>query len=182
MCCTFNLNLERQRIINKNENMTSQQQKLWNDIKSFELDDPEISLSFTDRLARENGWTMEYAVRTISEYKKFIFLLTIATHPLTPSDQVDQVWHLHLLYTQSYWEDFCEKIVKRKIHHGPTKGGENEKNKFTDWYEKTKQLYVDTFNTPIPSDIWPTSEIRFSEIEFERVNLKRNWIIKKPFV
>ncbi|MEM0576876.1 glycine-rich domain-containing protein [Flavobacterium polysaccharolyticum] len=161
--------------------MNDEQLKLWNEIKNFELDEPEASLSFTDRLARENGWTIEYSIRVIIEYKKFIFLLTIANHPVTPSDQVDQVWHLHLLYTQSYWEDFCEKIIKRKIHHGPTKGGATEKAKYTNWYEKTKELYLVTFKIQAPMDIWPTSEIRFSEIEFERVNVKRNWIIKKPF-
>jgi len=161
--------------------MNEEQLKLWNAIKSFELDQPEISLSFTDRLARENGWSIEYAIRAISEYKKFIFLLVIAPHPLTPSDEVDQVWHLHLLYTQSYWEDFCESTIKRKIHHGPTKGGFDEKTKFTNWYEKTKDIYIDIFETKPPKDIWPASDIRFSEIIFRRVNLKKNWILKKPF-
>jgi hypothetical protein len=161
--------------------MNNEQLKLWNQIKYFELDEPEISLSFTNRLARENGWTIEYSIRTILEYKKFIFLLTITNHPLTPSDQVDQVWHLHLLYTQSYWEEFCENTIKRKIHHGPTKGGEIEKTKYINWYEKTKELYLITFKMEAPNDIWPTSEIRFSEIDFRRVNIKRNWIIKKPF-
>lgn len=161
--------------------MNNEQLKLWNQIKNFELDEPEISLSFTDRLARENGWTIEYSIRTILEYKKFIFLLTITNHPLTPSDQVDQVWHLHLLYTQSYWIEFCENTIKRKIHHGPTKGGEIEKTKYINWYEKTKKLYLITFKMEAPNDIWPTSEIRFSEIDFRRVNIKRNWIIKKPF-
>lgn len=161
--------------------MNDKQIDLWNKIKKFELDDPEVALSFTDRLARENDWTMEYAVRAILEYKKFIFLLTISKSPLTPSDQVDQVWHLHLLYTQSYWEDFCEKTINKKIHHGPTKGGNDEKDKFTNWYEKTKELYLAIFKIEIPQDIWPPSEIRFSEIEFKRVNTKRNWIIKKPF-
>lgn len=163
------------------ENMNHEQLKLWNEIKNFELDEPEISFSFTDRLARENGWTIEYSIRAILEYKKFIFLLTISSQPLTPSDQVDQVWHLHLLYTQSYWEDFCENTIKRKIHHGPTKGGATEKANFTNWYEQTKELYLKTFHSEPPNDIWPSSAIRFSEIEFERVNMKRNWIIKKPF-
>jgi hypothetical protein len=161
--------------------MNDEQRQLWNEIKNFELDEPEISLSFTDRLARENGWTIEYSIRAILEYKKFIFLLTITDHPLTPSDQVDQVWHLHLLYTQSYWDDFCGNIIKRKIHHGPTKGGAVEKTKYTNWYEKTKELYVSTFQSETPKDIWPSSEIRFSDVAFERVNLKKNWIIKKPF-
>lgn len=161
--------------------MTPEQSILWQKINDFELDDPNISLSFTDRLARENGWTLEYAIKTISEYKKFIFLITIHNQPLTPSDQVDQVWHLHLIYTQSYWEDFCKITLQKNIHHGPTKGGENEKNKFTNWYEKTKELYRETFLSEPPIVIWPSSEIRFSEINFLRVNQKLHWIIKKPF-
>ncbi|KFF10086.1 glycine-rich domain-containing protein [Flavobacterium hydatis] len=161
--------------------MNTEQVRLWNEIKNFELDDPDISFSFTDRLARENGWTIEYSIRAILEYKKFIFLLTIANHPLTPSDQVDQVWHLHLLYTQSYWEDFCENTIKRRIHHGPTKGGDTEKSKYTNYYEKTKELYLEIFKVELPRDIWPSSEIRFTEINFERINRDRNWIIKKPF-
>jgi hypothetical protein len=161
--------------------MNNEQLKSWREIKNFELDDPDASFSFTDRLARENGWTLEYSIRTIMEYKKFIFLLTITNHPLTPSDQVDQVWHLHLLYTQSYWEDFCKNTINKKIHHGPTKGGANEKEKYNNWYNKTKTLYTKTFNTEIPKDIWPTNEIRFSEINFQRINMKRYWVIKKMF-
>ncbi len=162
--------------------MTSEQELLWNKIHSFELDDPSNSLTFTDRLARENGWTIEYSLRTIEEYKKFMFLLCIANHPLTPSDQVDQVWHLHLLYTHSYWIEFCKDTLNKQIHHGPTKGGSNENSKFTDWYEKTKQLYKTIFVQTPPVDIWLPSEIRFSETNFQRVNLDRNWIIKKPLI
>ncbi|MFC6267839.1 glycine-rich domain-containing protein [Frigoriflavimonas asaccharolytica] len=161
--------------------MNETQKILWNKIKNFELDEVDSSLSFTDRLARENGWSVEFSVRAVLEYKKFIFLLMIADHPLTPSDQVDQVWHLHLLYTQSYWEDFCEHTLGKKIHHGPTKGGNKEIDKFTNWYEKTKQLYISVFKYAPSADIWPSSKIRFSEINFQRVNMKRNWILKKPF-
>ena len=161
--------------------MTLNQLNLWEKINSFEMDDEEADFTFTERLARENDWKIEYALRVVQEYKKFMFLNCIAEHPLTPSDQVDQVWHLHLLYTQSYWIDFCENTLHQKIHHGPTKGGATEKNKFTNWYEKTKELYLSTFKAETPIDIWPSSEIRFSEIEFVRVNTKRNWIIKKPF-
>ena len=161
--------------------MTTVEKQIWDKLERFGFDSEGTQLTFSKRLARENGWNSNYTARVIEEYKKFIFLLTISKHPLTPSDQVDQVWHLHLLYTQSYWEDFCENIIKRKIHHGPTRGGGAEKTKYTNWYEKTKELYFDVFNTETPKDIWPSSEIRFTEINFKRVNLKRNWIIKKPF-
>ena len=160
--------------------MTTDQQTLWDKIKDFELDEPTSSLTFTNRLARENGWTIEYSIRAVHEYKKFIFMLCIADHSLTPSDQVDQVWHLHLLYTQSYWTDFCQNLIGREIHHGPTKGGKAEGDKYNDLYEKTLQLYKTLFERDAPADIWPSKEIRFGEVNFQRINLDRNWIIKKP--
>ena len=161
--------------------MTANQEIIWQRIKRFEIDNPAISFSFTDRLCRENGWTTNYALRVTAEYKKFIFLLAIANHPLTPSDQVDQVWHLHLLYTESYWNDFCENFIGKKIHHGPTQGGDNERDKFENWYEKTKSFYLEIFEIKPPIDIWPSSEIRFADINFQRVNLNKNWIFKKLF-
>jgi hypothetical protein len=83
---------------------------LWLRIKDFELDDQDSHLTFTDRLARENGWTYEFCIRAILEYKKFIYLICLSDQPVTPSDEVDQVWHLHLIYTQSYWKEFCGKL------------------------------------------------------------------------
>ena len=160
--------------------MTEDQQKVWNKIKHFELDDPSISLTFTDRLSRENGWEIEYSIRAIEEYKRFIFLLCVSEHPLTPSDQVDQVWHLHLLYTHSYWIEFCQNTINKQIHHGPTKGGQKESDKYTDWYNQTKQFYQQIFNQTAPEDIWPSDKIRFREINFQRININKNWIIKKP--
>jgi len=34
---------------------------------------------------------------------------------------------MHLMYTQNYWEEFCPEILKRKLHHHPSKGGLAEK-------------------------------------------------------
>ncbi|MBL6446019.1 hypothetical protein JMN32_06845 [Fulvivirga sp. 29W222] len=152
---------------------------LWNNIRQFEIDDPESGFSFTDRLIRENGWKRDYAIRAVYEYKKFMYLICIADHPLTPSDQVDQVWHLHLLYTESYWIDFCQNTLLRNVHHGPTKGGNEEKQKFGNWYEKTMELYALVFGSVPPADIWPPGKIRFAEINFTRVNRHRNWVIPK---
>jgi hypothetical protein len=152
---------------------------LWHRIEAFELDDPHAALTFTDRLARENGWPLGYSLRAVHEYKRFMLLLCVAAHPLTPSDQVDQVWHLHLLYTRSYWEDFCPRVLGRPVHHGPTRGGTRQQAQFTDWYEQTKQLYAQTFGHPPPADIWPGSAERFADINFQRVNRGRYWLLPK---
>jgi hypothetical protein len=160
--------------------MTSEQTELWKKVQHFELDDPQSEFAFSDRLARENNWSLEFSLQAMLEYKKFMFLQCIADHPLTPSDQVDQVWHLHLLYTQSYWLDFCGKILLRQIHHGPTKGGTKERAKYADFYERTLKLYAICFHESPPREIWPESQKRFSDIHFRRVNISTNWVIPKP--
>lgn len=159
--------------------MNNEELKLWDAICEFELDDDGSRFTFSDRLAIENGWPKGFAMRVIEEYKKFIFLICVTNQSLTPSDEVDQVWHLHLLYTRSYWKEFCGDVLKREIHHGPTRGGPQEEDKFTDWYEKTLLHYSQRFDSDPPSDIWPPSRIRFRHTNFRRIDLNKNWVIKK---
>ena len=67
---------------------------LYQRLQGFSLVEPDSQLSFSQRLARDNGWSLSYAQRAIAEYKKFAFLSVVAGHPVTPSDQIDRVWHL----------------------------------------------------------------------------------------
>lgn len=159
--------------------MTEAELMLWNKIEAFELDNPEASFSFTNRLSRENGWSMEYTLRVIEEYKKFIFLSVITETSLTPSDQVDQAWHLHLIYTRSYWENFCEDTLNRKVHHGPTNGGIKEGEKYVLLYQQTLDLYLRMFGHLAPEDIWPETNKRFTEVRFQRVNLHTHRVSKR---
>lgn len=153
---------------------------LWEKIHAFRLDEAAVSFPFSRRLMRENGWDESYTYRVMEEYKKFVLVMCIAGHPVTPSDEVDQVWHLHLLYTRSYWEDLCENTLGQRLHHGPTKGGSAEGNKFNDWYARTLQSYREIFDAEPPSDIWRPAKIRFTEVNFQRVNRHRNWVVRKP--
>lgn len=160
--------------------MTKEQKQLWDKICHFKIDDENINFTFSKRLARENNWTLEYSKKVIDEYKKFIFLCCVTKTGVTPSDQVDQAWHLHLTYTKSYWIDFCKNTLEKEIHHNPTKGGNSEAIKFDDFYSKTKEDYRAYFNEEPPIEIWPSNENRFSDVDFRRVNTNKNWIIKKP--
>ncbi len=157
----------------------SDRNKMIHRILKLELDDPDAVFSFTDRLARENGWSLDKALRAVLEYKRFICLVALTNAPLTPSDEVDQVWHLHLLYTQSYWHDLCREILGFELHHGPTKGGQNERVRYGDQYRYTLQRYQEVFGAKAPDDLWPPAEKRFRELRFRRVNLHRNWILPK---
>ncbi|MDH5630471.1 MAG: TIGR04222 domain-containing membrane protein, partial [Gammaproteobacteria bacterium] len=154
---------------------------LYSDIESFEIGEKNIVLSFSTRLSRENDWSSSYSERVIKEYKKFIYLCCVSNQQLTPSDQVDQVWHLHLAYTQSYWNEMCRKVLKTDIHHGPTKGGGKETNKYKQQYLFTTNFYEKEFGEEPPKDIWPNVTHRFENADkFIRINESEFWIVKKP--
>ncbi|MDX2201086.1 MAG: hypothetical protein SF069_19195 [Phycisphaerae bacterium] len=150
-------------------------------IRRYEFDEPGTSFTFEARLARENGWTRGYARRVIEEYRRFVFLAMVSKHPVTPSEQVDQAWHLHLTFTRKYWEELCGRVLPRPLHHNPTRGGAAEGAKFVDWYERTRGLYRAWFGAEPPADIWPASATRFGhDLRWSRVNTQDHWIIRKP--
>lgn len=156
---------------------------LWQQVAAFRLEEGQQALSFTQRLARENGWSLEFARRVVEEYKRFVYLAACAGHPVTPSDEVDQAWHLHLVYTRSYWEDLCRDVLGKPLHHGPTRGGPQEADKFTDWYQRTLASYRNEFGEEPPVDIWPPSKIRFStQARFQRVDIGDAWVISRSKV
>ena len=161
--------------------MNPAQQTLWEKILHFELNDPQAAFPFVQRLAMENGWKLSFAFRAILEYKRFMYLCCVSPTPMTPSDEVDQVWHLHLIYTRSYWQDFCRYTLQREIHHGPTKGGKTEDTKYNDAYENTLTLYHEHFAQVPPTDLWPPAKIRFAPMNFRRVNLNQYWLFPKIF-
>ncbi len=153
---------------------------LYGRLQAFSFDAIDAQFPFSRRLARDNGWSEAYAQRVIEEYRRFVYLAVMAGHPVTPSDQVDQVWHLHLTYSRSYWEEFCPKVLEKPLHHEPTRGGAAEQSKFGDWYAKTLASYETLFQEKPPSDLWPDPEVRFGQdLQFVRVNRQQHWILPK---
>lgn len=150
-------------------------------LKQFNLDSPDSTFPFSSRLAKENQWSPAYARRVIDEYKRFTFLAVAAGHPVSPSEDVDQAWHLHLTYSQNYWRVFCPEVLRQPFHHQPTKGGEAEHAKFQDWYSRTLESYESFFAEKPPGDIWPSpAQRQDTRQHFVRVDREQNWIIRKP--
>jgi hypothetical protein len=160
---------------------------LWSRLGDFDIDATADdaparagALSFVARLARENAWSLGYAQRVFDEYKRFVVLAVESGHAVTPSETVDQAWHLHLVYTRSYWDDMCSGILGRPLHHGPTKGGVDEGARFDAQYRATLESYARIFGAPPPADIWPPSEVRFgSDLRWRRVWTDRVWVVPK---
>lgn len=161
--------------------MQVKQAELYQRIQAFSLDEIDAYFPLSKRLARDNSWSANYTQRVINEYKKLAFLAVAAGHPVAPSEQIDQVWHLHLIYTQSYWGEFCPKVLQMQLHHNPSRGGSKEYSKFNDWYSTTLASYKSFFGKTPPADIWPPAQIRFGrDLHFVRVNTQQNWIVPKP--
>ena len=105
--------------------MLEKQQQLYQRICDHELDDSSHEIGFLAHLMRANGWSRTFKV--------------------SPSDQVDQVWHLHLLFSDAYWNDFCPRVLGRPLHHHPTKGGQQERDRFHELYRATIRSYRQRF-------------------------------------
>lgn len=124
-------------------------------IKAYQFDVDGATKSFKNRLARENVWSEEFAERVIEEYRRFAFLVAATNQLVSPSDVIDQAWHLHLLYTRTYWDEFCRNVLGRPLHHEPSAGLPGQDNRFEEQYRRTLDNYRKYFGEP-PIDIWPS--------------------------
>jgi hypothetical protein len=153
---------------------------LWQRIADHNIGPSDASLSFAARLARENRWDAAYAERVIGEYKRFCYLAMTAGQEVTPSDAVDQAWHLHLTYSRDYWQEFCPQVLGADLHHGPTQGGPVERGRFYHQYAATLAAYETAFGSAPPSDIWPGAQRRFTvDPRGVRINLYHDIVVPR---
>src|SRR6187402_865668 len=118
---------------------------LWNKIQSFSIDDGTADVPFSVKLADLQSWSPTFTRDAIEEYKKFLLLCCISEKGASPSPTVDEVWHLHLTYSRSYWIDLCGDTLGKHLHHEPSSGGEEENERHRQWYKETLQLYRTVF-------------------------------------
>jgi uncharacterized protein (TIGR04222 family) len=139
--------------------------------------------AFAWRLAALNCWTAGRSARVVQEYRRFIYLSQVSTSPVSPSDAVDQAWHLHLLQTRNYWDGLCRDVLGKALHHTPSTGDPEPLQSDLNQYAATLVLYEKTFSEKPPIDIWPDPSVRFSCAN-DRVSISaaklpmtnRNWI------
>lgn len=65
------------------------------------------------------GWTKAKTVRAIARYMAFLGLIYLyPDRPFVPTQEIDAVWHNHILDTTKYHQD-CELLFGRYVHHFP---------------------------------------------------------------
>ncbi len=150
---------------------------LWAELSRYNVGTDDVALGFVARLARENGWSVSHSERVFDEYRRFLYLAVRSGHPVTPSDAVDQVWHLHLAYSRDYWEHLCP-LLGAPLHHGPTEGGADENARFYENYCATLRSYERYFGCPAPVDLWPAAQQRlFDDPRARRVHPREGIVI-----
>lgn len=155
---------------------------VWRRLSCYSIGPEDAAFGFAARLARENGWTPKHVERVIEEYKRFCFLAVTGEGEVTPSDAVDQAWHLHLTYSRDYWERFCPEILGKPLHHGPTQGGAAERGRFFRQYADTLARYEAVFGPP-PGDLWPDAHRRLlQDPRARRVHPRDGVIVPKRAV
>ena len=151
--------------------------ELYNRVETFKVDDGSAPKSFLKRLQKSEGWSPEFTEQAMREYLRFIYLATISAAGVSPSQVVDEVWHLHLTFTRSYWNDLCKDLLDKQIHHEPGSGLPGET--FRDAFAETIALYSAEFDEPAPTEIWHEQPKTMAPAPMKRKK-PRFWLIAAP--
>ncbi|MDQ8179612.1 hypothetical protein QEH57_03060 [Pelagicoccus sp. SDUM812005] len=137
---------------------------LWKRLCHFEFDAPESASPFSLRLQEKLGWSPSRTQAAIEEYRKFLYLAGVSEGGVVPSKAVDEVWHFHLTYTRSYWEELCGRVLGRPLHHDPGAGAREDRERFRATYVQTLMRYEREFGEAAPVRFWPMPQDRTARI------------------
>lgn len=128
---------------------------LWRELSRFQVGSSQEHGAFIARLAREQGWSIPDATQAFIEYLRFIYLAATSPVERTPSQKVDEVWHLHLTYPESYERDLCQGVLRRSLPHEVGERGREARLRYRQQYENTIAAYRVAFKGAPPADFWP---------------------------
>lgn len=93
------------------------------------------------------GWTYQQVDRAIANYKRFLLLLYLYPNSvIVPTQEIDQVWHQHILDTRKYAED-CQRLFGYFVHHSPYFGMESDSAQYVieTAFSRTQKLFAQHF-------------------------------------
>lgn len=138
---------------------------LWQKVSAAFGGPDAFSKAFAAKIARKHGWSNKFALKAISEYKKFVYLGVVSDFHVTPSKIIDVVWHEHILFTSAY-RQFCDQVICYQFdHHPELMPIADETGRFNAQYEDTVEFYISEFGFVPPTDIW-------DETKFDKDKLK----------
>ena len=95
------------------------------------------------RLSHVYKWSRKDAREAVEQYRNYIFLRKkYFPQDFPPSQDIDEVWHAHILHTKDYI-NFCQQVFGSYFHHNP---GSEDTAVFAEQFEReTQELYNKEF-------------------------------------
>jgi hypothetical protein len=95
--------------------------------------------------------SIQEIVAAVGQYRRFLSLKR--KYPgvsLVPTDDIDMVWHAHILDTQNYATD-CENLFGEFLHHNPFFGahGDETQEEMAIHFEETSTLWQSEYGEPL---------------------------------
>lgn len=114
-----------------------------------------------ERVMKEKRWTRRMADVAAGFYRNFLYLSKkYPEESLSPTRQIDEIWHAHILYTQDYHRA-CEKIFGFYLHHQPTHEDNSSSNESDD-IEFLQQLHEQEFGASIYDAVYSVKDLFWS--------------------
>ena len=94
-----------------------------------------------DPFTNNYGWPRDFVEILAEHYRIFLFLTLIYPDELIiPYRELDEFWHIHILYTKKYMKD-CQMIFGEYLHHTPYKQSNGDISMlYEDLYCRTLEL------------------------------------------
>jgi len=102
-----------------------------------------------DKIVKTKHWKKSDVLKICALYRNFLFLkkkYDQQEEKLSPSLEIDEFWHNHVLDTKKYMHD-CDQIFGRYLHHYPYLGmdGKSTEADAARFFEKTQELHHKEF-------------------------------------
>jgi len=114
---------------------------------------PELSIDLIKVAEKSDGVLSELSKEELEQilerYKKFLYLAKKYPQvPLTPTYDIDEMWHLHMLHPQQYYND-CFKLFGQIMGH-ETSGTKEQLANYSDQTEKIwKEEFGEEYRTEL---------------------------------
>jgi len=95
------------------------------------------------------GWCSAKARNILKRYRRFLYLTVTQVDPVVPTEDIDELWHAHILDTRAYAAD-CKATFGFFLHHFPYFGlrDHEDADALRKAFERTSALYEAKYGEP----------------------------------
>lgn len=123
-------------------------------------------------LALYYEWSLDNTNKLMEEYEKFL-MLRYLDNKLSPPNDIDKIWHFHILSTKQY-NEYCIKKFGKMIHHDPVDSFDQQAKKKR--LENTIELYKKKYGSFKYPNIWSDKKETILKLPPLTISLKSNYI------